>query len=65
MCRSCTTPFHGKYLQQCDICGHPAHNENYCGVGVITLVPYLDGTCESIGCRCNEERYGVTNFYIK
>ena len=34
MCNSCTIPFHGKYLQQCKTCGHPAHEKDQCVVGV-------------------------------
>lgn len=26
-------PFHGKYLQQCKICGDPAHEPGCCVVG--------------------------------
>lgn len=33
MCKSCIIPFNGKYLQQCSICGHPAHKNNTCTVG--------------------------------
>jgi len=57
MCRSCTHSFNGKYCQQCEFCGHPKHNDNLCGVGVIALIPYLDSSILSIGCLCKEERY--------
>ena len=57
MCRSCNTPFHGKYCQQCSFCGHPAHNENLCGTGVVRNIPYIQGMEVSIGCQCKEERY--------
>lgn len=57
MCRSCIHKFNGKYCQQCPTCGHPAHNDNLCGVGVIRLIPRINGTRESIGCRCKEYRY--------
>ena len=33
LCNSCVKPFEGKYLQQCKICGHPAHEKEYCTVG--------------------------------
>ncbi len=33
MCNSCVIPFHGKYLQQCEICGDPAHEPGCCVVG--------------------------------
>jgi hypothetical protein len=57
MCRSCVEPFNGKYCQQCEYCGHPAHTENLCGVGIITVIPRINGDIESIGCLCKEERY--------
>lgn len=68
MCRSCVTAFDGKYLQQCSFCGHPAHEGNLCGVGVIRFVPmnvnqhpnwsYLQIQFgRSVGCLCKEERY--------
>jgi len=58
MCRSCNTPFHGKYLQQCKFCGHPAHDGNFCGVGVIRFIPVMtEHERISIGCLCRKERY--------
>ena len=57
MCSSCTSKFNGKYCQQCDICGHPAHNYNLCGVGIIRVIPRLNGNLESVGCMCKEEKY--------
>lgn len=57
MCRSCTTKFHGKYLQQCDYCGHPDHEGNFCGVGVIRNLPLITQEHNTIGCECKEERY--------
>ena len=33
LCKSCTTPFHGRYLQQCEICGCPAHEPGCCTHG--------------------------------
>lgn len=58
MCRSCNTPFHGRYLQQCPICGHPIHEGNLCGVGVIRIIPVMTKQERiSIGCTCREERY--------
>ena len=57
MCRSCIHKFNGKYCQQCETCGHPAHQDNLCGVGVINTIPRVDGTEESYGCICKEERY--------
>jgi len=33
MCNSCVKPFHGKYLQQCEICGDPAHEPEHCSHG--------------------------------
>ncbi len=58
LCRSCNTPFHGKYLQQCSVCGHPSHDENFCGVGIIRLIPVMTKQERiSIGCMCREERY--------
>ena len=57
MCRSCVHPFNGKYCQQCEYCGHPAHYNNDCGVGVIARLFLTDGTDKSIGCLCKEQRY--------
>ncbi len=57
MCRSCIHPINGKYCQQCNNCGHPAHKDNFCGVGVIRNILRIDGTEESVGCLCKEERY--------
>ncbi len=58
LCRSCNTPFHGKYLQQCSFCGHPAHEDNFCGVGVIRFIPTMtEHGRVSVGCLCKEERY--------
>ena len=63
MCRSCTTKFKGKYLQQCSTCGHPGHDTGKCGVGVVRFLPmkinqhplwpYLQIQFgKSIGCEC-------------
>ena len=57
MCRSWSKPFKEKYCQQCEYCGHPAHDDNFCGVGVIRIIYRIDGSWESIGCQCIEERY--------
>ena len=68
MCKSCTTPFDGQYLQQCEACGHPAHEKNCCGVGVIRLVPMITNQHplwphlqiqygKSVGCQCPNEIY--------
>jgi hypothetical protein len=69
MCRSCSEPFNGKYLQQCEKCGHPAHEDGCCGVGVVRSVPmttnqhpwwsYLQIRFEKhVGCECpNGELY--------
>lgn len=57
MCRSCAHKYNGKYCQQCAKCGHPAHDNYLCGVGVINMTPRIDGTEESVGCLCPQERY--------
>jgi len=57
MCRSCIDPFNGKYCQQCETCGHPAHQDNSCGVGVIRHILRIDGTEDYVGCLCKEEMY--------
>lgn len=68
MCRSCMIPFHGKYLQQCSFCGHPNHEENLCGVGIVRFVPMIENQHpswqylqiqygSSVGCQCKEGRY--------
>lgn len=52
------TAFNGKYLQQCEFCGHPAHDGNLCGVGIVRCIPVMtDQEIISIGCMCKEERY--------
>lgn len=57
MCRSCTTPFKGSYHQQCDYCGHPAHEGNLCGVGVVRNLPLIIKEHNTIGCECKDGRY--------
>lgn len=39
MCKSCTSSFNGKFLQQCVICGHPAHEDDQCTVGQQLFYP--------------------------
>lgn len=40
------------------MCGHPAHDEKHCGVGVVRAIP-LQGKLYpmTIGCRCPLEIY--------
>lgn len=68
MCRSCIHKFNGKYCQQCEYCGHPAHNGNDCGVGVVRFIPMIENQHpywpylqiqfgKTVGCKCKEERY--------
>lgn len=65
MCRSCIEPFDGKYLQQCDYCGHPSHKDNLCGVGYWRVYPTTKGIVGE-GCRCKDGRYdGVIKFNME
>lgn len=68
MCRSCTSKFNGKYLQQCEHCGHPSHSDNDCGVGVVRSIPMTTNQYtwvtdlqiryfKHVGCSCKDERY--------
>ena len=54
MCNSCVKPFHGKYLQQCKICGDPAHEPGCCVVGQIGNYYTLDGISRARCCQCPE-----------
>ena len=57
MCRSCVHKFNGKYCQQCDICGHPAHQDSLCGVGIVRVYNTLNKKIISVGCICPTEIY--------
>lgn len=55
MCNSCVIPFHGKFLQQCEICGDPSHEPECCVVGKrIGTYFTLDGIERARCCQCPE-----------
>lgn len=55
MCNSCVIQFHGKYLQQCEICGDPAHEKKMCVCGKQGVYYTLDGMSRARRCQCPEK----------
>ena len=52
LCNSCVIPFHGKYLQQCEICGDPAHEPGCCVCGQPGLYYTIYGMLRARRCQC-------------